>query len=304
MKHLAAAKGGYPNIDGSMLRLRLTVALMLVWFVAIYNIERLHEPINIASFVYPFIGLVAAAVVMTRKLHHTGLLTVLCLSLVVYGVLKWALNCSFWGAFLPLAVMEMIIICITSSMAWELGRQIDDFMSAAGDLTAIRGCDRMLSLEVGEKQMYLEVQRARQYQRPLALATLAFSGEMGHEQIEKLTHKVRLEVTKRFLQSKVAERLLDTSGPGDLVVLRNGEFVLLCPETTDASMQGRLEEISQQLSEELGLHLRFGVAGFPDDECTLTGLIDRAECNSRGIYSVSPEEINATSVEQEKVRSV
>ncbi len=283
MKFLNMRDGRYPNMDSSMLRLRLTTAIMLIWLCFICNIERLHEPINIASFVYPYLCLVAAAIVMTRKIHRAGLLTVFSLTLVVYGFLKWGLNCSFWGEFLPLAVMEIVMLGLTSWLAWELGRQIDDFMSAASDLTAIRGCQRMLSLETGEKRMYQEVQRARQHQRPLALATLAFSGEMSHSQIEKLTKKVRLEVTKRFLESRIAERLLDTSGPGDLVVLRNGEFVLLCPETTTDRIAQYMKEFSEQLSQELGLKIRFGVAGFPDEECTLSGLIERADCNSRSL---------------------
>lgn len=277
MKYLNLRRGSYPKMDSSMLRLRLTVAFMLIWLCFICNIERLHEPINIASFVYPFLCLVAAAIVMTRKIHRTGLFTVLLVTFAVYGILKWALNCAVWGDFLPLTVMEICLLGITSWLAWEMGRQIDDFMSAASNLTAIRGCERILSLDTGEKRMYQEVQRARQHQRPLALATLAFSAEMSHSQIEKLTKKVRLEVTKRFLEARIAERLLDTSGPGDLVVLRDGEFVVLCPESTTEQIQQYMSQLSEQFEQEMGLKIRFGVAGFPDEECTLSGLIERAD---------------------------
>jgi hypothetical protein len=79
------------------------------------------------------------------------------------------------------------------------------------------------------------------------------------------------------LESRVAGVLLDATSASDLVVLRNDGFVLMFPETEGKSVRSLLEQAAKSIHEDLGLRLQIGVAEFPSEECTLAGLIDRAE---------------------------
>jgi len=51
-----------------MIRLRFWIAATLVWLLGFYNIERFHEPLNIASFVYVLAAVVAIAIVVVERL--------------------------------------------------------------------------------------------------------------------------------------------------------------------------------------------------------------------------------------------
>lgn len=146
----------------------------------------------------------------------------------------------------------------------------------------VQSCQDLLSLEEGEGRLYGEVQRARRFQRTLTLASLSFSGGFKAEQVDLLTRQARVEIARRFLESRVATSLLRLVGPGDLIVQDDGEFVLLFPEVAADAVRPRLESVARELREELGITLRWGAAEFPDQECTLTGLMELAAADANG----------------------
>jgi len=63
----------------------------------------------------------------------------------------------------------------------------------------------------------------------------------------------------------------------DLVANYEGRFILLLPETDQKHVADVVQRIAIQVERELGLQLKIGAATFPDEEVTLTGLVERAE---------------------------
>jgi len=53
--------------------------------------------------------------------------------------------------------------------------------------------------------------------------------------------------------------------------------VLLLTETDRERARHVAERVTARMREQLGLEVRFGVAAFPAEEVTLSGLLDRAE---------------------------
>ncbi|MGF1578055.1 MAG: hypothetical protein ACFCD0_01695 [Gemmataceae bacterium] len=294
-----------------ILKFRATIVLLLLWLAIVFNVERLHKPINLASFVYPLAGLLAAGIVLIPSIRKATLIEVSIISLALYVVLKWWLGYEFLGSMLPITITECVVLCVTILLSWCVASQIDEFMRSAADISAMQACEEVLGLKEGDAKMYAEVQRARRFQRNLTLATVAFDGEFTSQELERLTKQVRMELSRRYLETRVAKRLLQSTAPGDLVVNRRGEFVVMFPEATEENVRAALREVAKELREELGLQVQIGLAQFPEQECTLTGLIERAEADTQAMEwndlsakttNSSHEEISA-SADQQLVRN-
>ncbi len=275
-----------------MLKLRISVVGLLLWLTALLNIERIHEPINLASFVYILTALMATVIIMLPKLRKATLAEITIASLAVYVVTKWTLGYSFFGSHLPITVTELVVLCVTSGLACLVAHQIDEFMISAGDLAAVQSFRNVLALEDAESKMYDEVQRARRFERSLAVAAVSLTSDFRSEELDRLTHQARLEMARKYLETRVAQRLSESTFPGDMLVYHDGEFILMFPEANSESVRPLLEKVAKELQEQLGAHIQIGMAQFPDQECTLTGLIERAESESRSMSSVDSPQLD------------
>jgi len=286
-------------MKNGMLKLRATVVFLLLWLAVLFNIERLHEPINLASFVYVLAGVLAAAIVFTPKLRRATLLEIALVTIPVYAALKWCLGYSFLGPALPITVTECVVLSVTNGLAWMVAHQIDHFMRTAADMSAVRSFAEALALEEGESLMYSEVQRARRFERNLALATVTYAGELKTDDLERLSFQAHREIARKFLESRIARRLAESTSAGDLLVYHDGEFVLMFPEATVESARALLQGAVEELHKKLGLTIRVGLAQFPDEECTLTGLIERAEADAQSFeWQAEPEAVNEAAAQE------
>ena len=94
--------------------------------------------------------------------------------------------------------------------------------------------------------------------------------------MDAILEKARNEIVRKYVESRISIELTDSAQPGDLIAFRDGEFILMFPESEADEVKLWLQNVNRNLSDEIGLQLRFGMASFPDQECTLTGLIERA----------------------------
>lgn len=262
-----------------MFNLRIAIVLLLLWLAGLYNIERLHEPIKLASFVYVLTGVMAAAIICLQRLRKLTVVEITAASFVLYAVLKWALGYPFFGPHLPITVTECVVLGVTNALAWRVAHGIDDFLYGVRAVAAMDLGRRPLTFEDGEPAMYREVQRARRFHQRLALATVSFDRISDIPDIEHLLEKTRVQMARRYLESRFANALLENTDATDLVAYREGEFVLLFPETSTDSVRGLVGRVASRL----GVRPHIGVAEFPDEECTLAGLIERAEARMRSL---------------------
>lgn len=262
-----------------MPRLRLTVVGMLLWLAALYNLERLHAPINLASFVYVLTALAAAAIIFTPKIRTARLAEFSGVCLVLFAIIKWFLGYEFLGANLPITVTECVVICVTNLLAWTVAREVDELLQSVSTIASIRTSEAPPSFSEGHGQMYLEVQRARRFQRSLSLATVAFDGDLKHTDLRSLFEQAHQEIVRKHVESVVGRQLTSALAPGDLIVKRDDHFLVLFPETNEETTRATLQRLAERIKRDLGVNLRLGVAEFPEPECTLAGLVDRAEAD-------------------------
>ncbi len=118
-------------IPVSILQLRTTILVLIVWIALVLNIERLFTSINLASFVYILVGLTAASIVFLPKMRDVAYIEIAALTLPGFLILKWSLGYGIVGEDLPLTVTEGLVLGLTTFLSWCVARQIDDFLRIA-----------------------------------------------------------------------------------------------------------------------------------------------------------------------------
>ncbi len=259
-----------------MLKLRIAFVALLAWFAVLFNVERYHEPINLASFVYVLVALCAGCIISIPKLRRTTFVEIAAGTFAVYVALKWWLGYPFLGASLALTVTELVVVGATNLLAWRVAYSVDEFMQSAVELASVYSYRQPLRFEEGEAKLYEEVQRARRFERPLTVATVRIPDDLPSERLEQVIAKARREIARGYLGSRVSKMLVDATESGDLVLARGGEYILLFPEGVSEGTRMTLADIDSNLQQEFGISLDYGVAEFPLEELTLTGLMDES----------------------------
>ena len=260
-----------------MTRFRFWLVTLLTWLAIVFNLERIHEPINIASFVYVLAGILAAAIVVVPPMRKATLsvLAAGCISLMV--VLKAFLGYEVVGPSLPITVTEATIILITVALSHQIARHTRRFEVTAADVATARWQTRPNTLDAGQTEMYRELRRAREFDRPLSVVALEATSDTLKLSIDRMIEEVRREMIQRYVEVRLTDTLQSEVQDFDLVAHHAGRFILLLPETDGERAEELAARLASRVEQELGLSLRIGTAAFPSDEVTLSGLVERAE---------------------------
>jgi len=266
-----------------MTKLRIWIATTIGWLLIFFSIERFHEPINLASFVYVLASVSAIAVVSLRRSNSSSLgfllLSVLCLHIG----LKATLGYPVFGANLPITVTESAALLLTVLLAQRIAASIDEFEEGAADVMTMHLNGRSTPFETGQTDLYREVRRARQFKRRVSVMALTTDGTSTSAALNRLIEEVQNNALRRYVDARVAKLLSDETKDCDIIALNRDHFVVLLPEASaeHASRVGqRLRDLAHS---KLGLNVQVGTATFPDQEVTLTGLLSRAENEMRSV---------------------
>lgn len=260
-----------------MTQLRWSLAMLLGWCCLLFNLERLLEPIDIASFVYVLCGLMAIAIVTMPVMRSAELVRLVGASLLLFVLLKLALRYEILGASLPLTVTEAVAIVVTVALAQRIARQAHRFEHTAAEVAALRWQTRPQSFDEGQTDMYRELRRARRCSRPLSVIALEPTSTSLNLSVDRLIEEVRREMVERYVEARLADAVQSEIHDGDQVASFDGRLIVMLSESDHEHAHATMQRLAQRVRRELGIELRLGAASFPDDEVTLTGLVERAE---------------------------
>jgi len=261
-----------------MFKLRLRIAILVAWLFLFFNIERINEPIDIASFVYVLVTLCSAILVLQPKFFYGHLVTRLVApSLVIYAIAKYFLGYTIFGTGLALTVTEIIVITLTIYLVGQLAEMVVDFENAVEDLTFRQvGLPPKVFENTQTEELYREVKRSRRFDYTLSLLILKPDINSDQVKLNKIMMELQKRMTGRYIQARVAQILSDTLRDCDLIAVEESEFVILLPEVTAEEVDEYKSRIEENVANELGIDVRFGVANFPDNGITLNGLVEIA----------------------------
>src|SRR5687768_6671935 len=264
-----------------MTRLRWSLAILLAWLCVLFNLERLLDPIDIASFVYVLCGLMAIAVVTMPVMRRTELVRLCIASLTLFLLLKLALGYRVLGTGLPLTVTEAAALVTTVGLAHVIARQAHRFEHTAAEVAAMRWQTRIQSFDEGQTQMYRELRRARRCSRPLSVIALEPTSNSLNISRDRLIEEVRQEMLQRYVEARLTDAVQSEIHDGDQFAIANGRIIVMLSESDRERAEAVMQRLAHRVHHELGLELRLGAASFPEDELTLSGLVERAEAEMR-----------------------
>jgi GGDEF domain-containing protein len=176
----------------------------------------------------------------------------------------------------PLGVMEMAAVVITTLLAARTGRSIDEFETAVEHILIGRRERVPEASESGAGSLYREVRRARNHGRPLALMAVQVDEASIRNGLDRLTRQAQAAMMKRYAMAGVARLLCEKLEDCDVVVQEDDAFLTALPETTPEDLPRLAERLRSQVAEEVGVDLKIGVAFLPNDGLTLEGLMEKA----------------------------
>jgi hypothetical protein len=250
----------------------------LLWLVFFFNIERLTEVVNLASFVYVYTPLVAMGVMFGSKLFR--ILSEIVLMLILLGIfllLKSAFGYPIWGQHLPITITEIACIGITYLLTKKISTIVSEFENTISNLTFQQiGLPPRLYETTDTEDLYREVKRCRRFQHPLTLMIVRSDFDPRKFGSSKMLREMLTAFSTRYVQARLgkiySEKLRDT----DLVVIKRDELVVLLPETSREDSRKLLAKLKEHALKDLEIDLHCGMSFFPDNAVTLNGLIDSA----------------------------
>jgi hypothetical protein len=262
-----------------VLRLRISSAFAVGWFFLFYNIERINEPFNIASFVYVLAPLSAFAVLSAPGwLRGNRILVIIVPVLAIYAFLKIWWEYPIGGQALPVTITEVCGLLITILVMHQLAGTVHDFEDGMAKLTFRQiGLPPRLLENIDTEDMYREVKRSRRFQHPLALLIVDPVYRPDGAFLNRMMKDLERDMAARYIQARLAKHLSEEMRDVDLIAQHQRGFALVVPETTVEEAQKLAAILKATIDSKLGMRLRVGIASFPENALTLGGLLDYAE---------------------------
>jgi GGDEF domain-containing protein len=264
----------------------------------LYNVERLHSPINIASFTYPFVAMVAAATVLIPRLAHARAEMIFAVAASVFLGVKYWLGYRMVGTALPLTLSELVAIGATLALARAITMSLWGVEQAVAAAMVEHLGIGPVPFSAGQEQIYREIRRARQFRRPFSLLAIGTDGPAAGPQFSALLERIQRENIGRYLAAQLAHLVAVETKGCDIVTRRNGHFVVALPEASSSDAERIVKRIAQVAGERLGVRLRVGYSTFPDQEVTFDRLLARAEGAMRACNGVANGGLNGQNHQQ------
>lgn len=261
----------------AMTKLRTWMAILLLWMCLFLNIERVLKPINLASFVYVVVVLLAVAVISIPAVRVARVSRIIAAAMAMILFLKWTLGYSILGASLPLTITELTAMVITVAIAQQVTLSIAHFELGASELLMLSQRHAPNSFDEGQREMYREVNRARKFHRPLCVVVLEPTVNSFKICVHRTIEQLQRKTIQSYVNAMLAELLVQELNDCDVVTRSGNRFLIALTETTLDKAQDIVARIAASAQQKLGLTLKAGAAAFPDEEVTLAGLLERAE---------------------------
>jgi GGDEF domain-containing protein len=274
-----------------MHRLRIWVIALIAWLLFIANVEQSSEKFldvgrssegNIlAWYSYIFIAAVALITLIIpilvpalRKLPlRTALPVVVTLFVAVklYFKLKdiWAIEDVLRTA------TELSAIVLTLLLARQLNRALGEFQEAVAAITIPQVGMSVNAFSASQGEMYQEVQRARQYNRPLALLALKIKKDSLKVALQEALREAQQAMIDELVLAGVAGALCNELRDYDLIGRQDDCFLVLMPETKKEDVPEVTSRLCNAVSERAGVRLQAAAVTFPDNALTFDGLVQQ-----------------------------
>lgn len=258
----------------------VTLFVFVVGLLGISNVESFQEGVIDFSPIF----FVLIAIILFSELLVVGRLIQAGVRLPQYSIiLFWMFIYGIiWFFYLredksvEVNLVQLLLILLSAVLAFDVGRRIDQTSVALEGFASSAYPNRARDIQSARDLISAEIARSRRYHHPLSIMSVRLekNKEWGELKNMKLLADEMLE---RFAMAKVSQILSDHARTTDLVLRdRDGQFILLCPETNLTSTTILAERIAEAVRQELDAKIECGSAAFPDEALTFDDLLNTA----------------------------
>ncbi len=271
-----------------MHRLRMWTIALIAWLLFIVNVEQSSEKFldvgrssdaNIIEW-YSYV-LLAAVVLITLSIPslrkpplRIELPAVLALFLAAKLYFEWG---DTWEIEDVLrAATELSAIVLTLLLTRQLSRALDEFQEAVAAITIPHVGKSVDAFSADQGEMYQEVRRARQYNRPLALLALKVKEDSLKVALQEMLREAQRAMMNELVLAGVAGTLCDELQDYDIIGRQDDYFLVLLPETRKEDVPDITNRLCSAVSERVGVKLQVASVTFPDNALTFESLVQQA----------------------------
>lgn len=267
-----------------MNELKVSITILVSFVIAVLglaNIEQFQESILDFSPVF----FVLIAIVVFSELILVNMLIRMGVKLNYYAIVGlWIIVYIFiWIFYLrdskPIEVhlIQLLLILLSSILAYDVGRRVGELDKTLEGLSSSAYPNRARDILDSKDLISAEITRSRRYHHPLSILTIRLEkpkSKAGWKDLESLAD----DMFQRFAIAKASQIFSDLARSTDLVLLdRDGQFVLICPETNLANITIMAERMEAAVEEGLNAKIDWGIAAFPDEAITFDDLLQTAQ---------------------------
>ncbi len=267
-----------------MFRYRIMIILVIGWMALALNLERPDQllffgNINISSYVYMLGALVMILMLAFLRLVDIPLQILYIPIFLSYVVGKALIYDSSVdpARFAYLSVLEAIGLFVTTWIIKHLAQSIKQFDTSIEDALIQKNQHQVLSALDGENAIQRKIERARRFNRRLALLYIAL-GEQGSRTRRYWDQEAK--VRHSYLQVQLSELMNYLIDETDIRVWHADDMILCLLETSKDEVVHTAHQIQQVLQDVLGIESHVGIGSFPDDGLIYRDLLNVARQNA------------------------
>jgi lipopolysaccharide/colanic/teichoic acid biosynthesis glycosyltransferase len=281
------------------LQTRILLVVTVMWFVFLFNIERLdlfgQKPFNLDTSTYVVAALISVALLAYPDLAYRNIWysigAVITLDIVVRTVMGYPWNVDSIYLFFP----EAFLVTATFLLMRRVSHALLGYETKIEALLLDTDSSRIVSRAVGEDQINQELYRARRFERPLSIVYCAGSeainqaldrSENDTEVLndvvkETIRWNVSENLRHRYQQAKLAKIIDALTHKGDIIAQYSDGLIISLPENTAQDAETFVYHLTTLSRETLQFEPLIGVASFPDDGLVLDDLVTTARTRAR-----------------------
>jgi GGDEF domain-containing protein len=265
----------------SMRRMHYRVFLLVAWLLFLYTLEPASGFISqqridlLTAYAYVFVALVAFIGLVLPAVHRLPLPLLISVEVLVFLVFKAWFGYPLWGRYLPLTVTEVCAFLVTGLLTRQVVWAIREFETSIVNFTIKHVGRHPKTFAIEQGEMYQEVRRAREFNRPLTLMAIEPETNSFKVAKEKMVEQVQQATMKQYVFAALAKTLEGQLSPYSIIAQNGDKFLVLIPEARGEDLPRLATQLGELVQESLGLELRIGGASLPEVE-TFDELVETA----------------------------
>jgi hypothetical protein len=184
---------------------------------------------------------------------------------------------GLYNAWVLATTVEAILTAATVLFAQQITTRMNEFEDAVANIT-VGEMSRVKSIDSVAEDISIEMSRARRHERPLTVTVLTVDPEVMQGSLHQIVQAVQRSMLERYVLSGIARLAAQKSRRGDIIVQdqANNRVIILSPEASPDQIESLAGRLRSTAYRSLGLPVRYGCAGFPQQALTFDDLVEQA----------------------------